>query len=497
MLFRARVLQAACACIAAVLSVVPAATITLDEQTEHQTIAGLGGHNPGGQATTLVNDLGLSAHRAEIMPDGSSLPSWSDMKQLADLGVTCFIGCPWSPPAAFKTNGSTTDGGSLKTNMYDDFAQFMATWVKKFKTEVGIDLYAISPQNEPRFAQSFRSCVYTPEQMRDVVIAIGQEFAAQGLTTKILVADDMLAVWKTVPMMQVSVADPTAGPYVHGLAVHGYSNGVNPTPSAEAAAYWGTGRGLSDYALATGKTTWMTETSGYWNNWTDGMDLASTIYIALKYGKISGWFWWRLAVTQSYWEDEALILNGNKLTNYYVHKHYYKWIRPGAVQIDATSDDDYVHCVAFNHKQNNTLTLVVLNWADAAKTVTISGNSLPSQFDRYLSTSSNNCASQGTIGPSSISLPGKSVTTLYGTGYDPVVSVEPLAPAMVRSATPVESARMRVYALDGTLLRELHDAASWDGRDADGRVLARGSCYGVLLDNTGRVVGTRRMMDEF
>ncbi len=475
---------------------VSAAVVTIDESTVYQTIEGLGGHNPGGQTATLVDDLGLSAHRAEIMPDGSSLPSWSDMKGLADRGVRCFIACPWSPPAAYKTNNDVNNGGNLRPDRYSAYAQFLATWIKNFKQNVGVDLYAVCPQNEPRFVEPYRSCVYTPQTMRDFVAVLGAELESQSLSTKIVLADDMLSAFTTSPMAQVAATDPLTSGYVDGVSVHGYSNGVNPTPSAQCAQLWGGTRGVAAFAAARGLSSWMTETSGYWGNWTDGMDLASTIYIALKYGRISGWFWWRLAVTSAGWEDEALMLNGTKLVNYYVHKQYYRWIRPGAVQVESSSNDSLVHAVAFHHDGDNTLTVVVLNWGSSSKTVSVEAagaNPVPTQFHMYLSDASKRCNDEGSVSGSSVALPAKSIATLYATGYNPSVAVERGSVSHRVSGPGVLGAGdvVRVCALDGTVV--------YEGVFGDGvtRSIAPGSYWAVSVERDGVVRDSRCVLVKF
>ena len=61
-----------------------------------------------------------------------------------------------------------------------------AVYCEECAAEAGVDVYAVSPENEPEWPQWYVSCVYTPEEMRDVIIALGQRFETEGLDTKIL-----------------------------------------------------------------------------------------------------------------------------------------------------------------------------------------------------------------------------------------------------------------------------------------------------------------------
>ena len=76
---------------------------------------------------------------------------------------------PWTPPAAWKSNGSTI-GGTLNTSEYGAFANYLNAFVA-YEKAGGVNLYAISVQNEPDFLPgTYESCSYTGAQM-DAFIA--------------------------------------------------------------------------------------------------------------------------------------------------------------------------------------------------------------------------------------------------------------------------------------------------------------------------------------
>jgi glucuronoarabinoxylan endo-1,4-beta-xylanase len=436
---------------------IQAVSITIDEQKEYQTIIGLGGHDPASNVTDCVTDLGISATDVRIASDGSLQPTTAKCREMLNAGVRIFTMSPWTPPPSMKYNNSDqgTDAvwnrlsngmgpccsyltpnaagerGSMR-NYYPDFAAYLVGKLKQFKQEVGVDIYAISPQNEPAFAEPYPSCVYSPGQMRDVIWELGKAMAAEGLLdkTKIFMAEDVLSAFGL--MVTVSIRDTAASKYVGAVSVHGYS-GDGVSPGANAATSW---KNLASYCEKSNSAkrvfpVWQTEISGYMN-WTGGtggdggqvpgaQTLAAGMYQALKYGHVSLWLWWRLVTTSAGWIDESLICNGVKLKTYSVSKHFFRFIRPGAVMIDCSeSTDTTVGAIAFNDKASKTLSIVAINSSADSKTIAFTGANLPAALDVYITSSSTDCEKQAvTMQPSSVTIPAGSIMTLVGADYNP------------------------------------------------------------------------------
>jgi glucosylceramidase len=69
----------------------------------------------------------------------------------------------WSPPAFMKTNQSRKNGGSLKPEYRQRWAEYLCKYIEMFKNR-GYNVVRMSIQNEPNAVQTWDSCVYTGEE---------------------------------------------------------------------------------------------------------------------------------------------------------------------------------------------------------------------------------------------------------------------------------------------------------------------------------------------
>lgn len=505
---RLRILLTAAFVSAGLLGRVYAATVTLDGTREYQTIDGFGAHGAmdvwwsDGPFYSdqfldwILDDLGMTIFRNEYYPDETKeamgygagqwqkqLPFLKAVKGAADRkGIEVkFMATLWSPPGGMKYNQITKGKDAMwnrvsnglgpyndfqnpdyheekggKPNMYPKLVEYCIEAVERYKRDAGIDLYCFSVANEPRFAQGFNSCVWSPGQYRDITAMLGKAFEQKGITTKLIGAEDMAST--TFNYMKAVFNDDVthAGDHLDILACHGYSNGVDPyLPNSLTKA-------LASMSKRYGKPIWMTETSGYHERWEDhgAFDLGVTIASALFHGNFSGWVWWQLGGGTTLNEYDLMTRSGGG-TRYHVSKQFYKYIRPGAVRIESQSDDQELVAAAFNHKNNKTLTVVMINAGQGSKTVSLEGTNVPSQFTVYRSSAGERCKNVGTMGKGSISLPKRSITTLVATGYEQegrsTVSIARRGAAPRIGNRGAVAGRQRVFALDGSL-------AGWKGR---------------------------------
>ncbi len=442
-----------------------AATITVNESTQYQTIDGFGAFgfrsnnwsNPSDWwsdsfGNTIIGDLGLTIHRNEYYPPESGQDTqFSEQAPYFQLirDKAIQLGEPlkiiityWTPPSWMKSNGSP-DGGYLLSQYYDDFGNYTVDARDDF-AGIGVDVYAWSLQNEPLFSEPYNSCVYTAEQYRDMLKVAGPIIHSSYPNLKLFGSEHMLWGitrdwdWDNLEPDRKVKDDSQANAQMGIWACHGYSDGVNPDPSSQ--ADWVLARQRLDIDN-TGRHFWMTETSGFSDTWsgdTGAFSLGTQIFSGLKYGHLSAWVWWQLSEPGG--GNYVLMDYGTPNKKYYVSKQFYRYIRPDAVMVDAGTDDSGVHAAAFTHSANNTLTIVLINNSGGQRTMNlnISGSIIPSQLTIYRTSSSQNCANVGTVSPTGqVTLPNSTITTLFGTATGPPPPGQASNPSPANGATGV------------------------------------------------------------
>lgn len=446
--------------------------ITIDKSVNYQGIDGFGffgaydvwwaAQNLWNDAwgDKIINDLGITIWRNEwyppATPDASQDADWykqepvvQGIKAKADLyGVNLkFIVSIWSPPADMKWlcnfswagdpdatrnagQVSTKNGGTLNPGKYTDYADWLKLCIQSYK-DAGIDLYALSLQNEPLFSEPYNSCTYTTQWYCDLLNNAVPLIKSSYPDVKIFGSENMLEMegksdnWPYF-YHQAIKNDTYAKDNIDILAVHGYSDGVSATSGSELARMWTYHQ--EEFSTPLNKPAWMTETSGYSDSWTgDGttpgaLNLAMDIYSGLNYGNMQAWVWWQGSEASGI-SNYSLMSNNTCGKKYYASKHYYRFIRPGAIRVKSTSDDPEVFVTAFNHQEKGTTTIVIINNGSEAKSVSVLGDDLPAVFAIYLTTSgSENCKEAGTLNPGQdnhFELPAKSIVTLQA-GGDPL-----------------------------------------------------------------------------
>ena len=191
-------------------------TATINWGTTQQTIAGFGassawitGSVTSAQAQLLwspTNGAGLTLLRTRIAEDGNASDSLANIDSVTSsenstaqtvfglndnninynklYGVQVWS-TPWSPPAAWKSNGNIADqvngvdtGGYLLSADYQNYATWLADYVANMKA-LGVTIYGVSMQNEPDWSTSYDSCLWTASEF-DTVLADYVEPDVQG-----------------------------------------------------------------------------------------------------------------------------------------------------------------------------------------------------------------------------------------------------------------------------------------------------------------------------
>jgi len=238
-------------------------TGTIDWNEVRQTIDGFGASGAFGQAGVIMampepartevldalfsttNGAGLSMVR-NLLPNIEGFPGiynfegdkdqiWLMQQAKLRADDLRFMSTVWSPPRWMKTNNSEAGGGSVWPHFYPNFARYLAEYSNQYKARFGLDIYAISPANEPDAATSYASSQWTGQQFRDFtrnhVAPIWKEL---GVTSKYILPET--SFWAedfAVPSLQDTGLPPylpPAGDRVDIVAAHGYGRDSNPKP---------------------------------------------------------------------------------------------------------------------------------------------------------------------------------------------------------------------------------------------------------------------------
>lgn len=465
--------------------------VTINKSVQHQTIDGFGffgamdswWSSPStlwsdAWGDQIINDLGITIWRNEYYPPADQYsgqdadwakqsPIVSALKAKADqYDVDLkFVFTVWSPPSSMKVAVSnntrqigtphpygTKQGGALDPTKYTQFANWLNDGIELYQ-DLGINVYAISPQNEPFFVQSYNSCWYKQEWYPEMLVNAIPMVKSAHPNVKIFGSENMLEIesadnnWQWFYHKQI-LDNSTAQNNLDILAVHGYSDGVAPTSGSTLAQLWTSSK--QHFATPMGKRQWMTETSGYQDSWSadpGAFSLALDIMSGLNYGDITAWIWWSGSNDpNSTTIGEFSLMNGlNKGKKYYASKQYYRYIRPGAVRVDAASTNSNVFVSAFQNTAQGTHTIVLINASSSTQNVTVGGANLPSSFTVFRTSSTDNCANVGTFSTgSSLSLPGRSIVTLQA-GGTPLATGSSLMQTSMMQSAPVEKKLTSVY----------------------------------------------------
>lgn len=139
------------------------------------------------------------------------------------------MSAPWTAPRWMKTNGNWTSG-NLRTEYYQDYATYFVKWIQAFQNN-GIQIYGVTPQNEPLNHGNSASMFMGWNEARDFIKqALGPKFREAGLATKIYVFDhnynyDNLSEQQSYPTK--IYADADASQYIAGAAYHNYGGNAS------------------------------------------------------------------------------------------------------------------------------------------------------------------------------------------------------------------------------------------------------------------------------
>ena len=376
----------------------------IDASKTYQTIRGFGGMNHpdwiADLTTEQVNkafkngdgDLGFSILR---MPVSENTANWAkcvnSAKTAQSLGALVFAS-PWNPPASMSEqfSGGGRSGKRLKHDQYGNYAQHLNDFVKYMKQN-GVELYAISIQNEPDYAHDWTW--WTSEECAN--------FAAN-------YADKIDCKVMSCETFQYNKQ---------------YYNDILSNSKASAnidlfgTHFYGTQRNQMDFPALENdpRDIWMTEvyvpnSSSDADTWPEAVEVAVNIHNGLAIGGMNAYVWWYIRRSYGPMKD-----NGNISKRGYMMAHFSKYVRPGAVRIDCTeSPANGVYLSAYKNT-DGTIAIVAINNSNqnSAQTFNVKGATF-SSVTRYQTSQGENLAKSSvnaSNGSFSATINSKSVST--------------------------------------------------------------------------------------
>lgn len=290
------------------------------------------------------------------------------MKQIQAIRPTIkWMATPWTAPTWMKTNQAWI-GGSLRPEHYRDYANYLVAYLKTMRNE-GLEIWALTPQNEPENDHNEPSMLMTAEQQfRFIDQHLGPAIENAGLSTKILAFDHNC----DHPDYPIHVLQNTK--YAAGAAFHLYAGKIDA---------------MTTVHDATGKDVYFTE------QWTSsegdfGGDLhwhLINVVVGSLRNHSRSVLEWNLANLSDFsphtpggcdkCAGAITVLDAQTVqrnVSYYVIGHLSKFIRPGAIRVASDSDNANLHQVALTNPDGSTVLVALNNGPSALRfTVTAGG----------------------------------------------------------------------------------------------------------------------------
>ena len=372
-----------CILIIGLITIINGATeATINTAKTYQTIRGFGGINHPDWIADLTteqtakafkngdNDLGFSILRIFVSDNSNS---WSKSVETAkyaqSLGAVIFAS-PWNPPSSMTEQFSEggRSGKRLRHDKYAEYADHLNNFVK-FMKQNGVEVYAISIQNEPDYAHDWTW--WTSAEC----VSFLANYASK---------------------IDCKIMSPETFQYNKQYYNDILGNAqANANVDVFATHFYGTQRSQMDFPALENdsREIWMTEvyvpnSSSDADTWPEAVEVAVNIHNGLVVGSMNAYIWWY--IRRSYGPMKE---NGNISKRGYMMAQFSKYVRPGAVRVDATeSPSNGVYISAYKNTDGTLVIVTVNNGSESyAQKYNISGMTI-SSVTRYMTSSGENLA---------------------------------------------------------------------------------------------------------
>ncbi|WBB52748.1 cellulose binding domain-containing protein [Verrucosispora sp. WMMD573] len=429
--------------------------ITVNTSSSYQTIDGFGAATPifGGsgdpwttsETQTLVGtgpgQLGLSIVRTVVSPVTSEWGLYAASLQTAksygsDVKI---LASPWTAPAHFKTNNSRVNGGKLRTDYYDDYAEHLNSYVQFMKGR-GVTVDVTSVQNEPDWHPDYDSMDWTGAEMRNFV----RDHGARVRDTSLMVGESLrFARQYSDPTLQDAAARNNIG-YVGGHLYDAENSGnLSPYPLA---AQYGKNQWMTEWNLhaadGSGSTIWGDPgNTAVWNETLD--DIMRTVHRSME-ANWSAYIWWYGRRFYSFIGDGDAqwgTTKGAVLRRGHAFSQYAKYVRPGDRRVGVSKSSRASGLEVTAYRGRGKVVLVLLNRSNNAVNDAVVQVPQNISAAEYTVTSRTSGAQPQAVnvsgGQATVNVPARSISTIVLTegSASPTPTVTP-TPTPTVSPTP-------------------------------------------------------------
>ncbi len=293
-------------------AVAQTATVTLGSQKQY--IRGFGGMSHAAWAGDLTaaertlafgnadGQLGLSILRIPVSDGSPDSANVATAKAAVAAGAIVFA-TPWNA------------AGTMTSSQFPSYATHLNNFVSYMKGQ-GVNLYAISVQNEPDYGAQAGWGSWTAALCHDFVL----NYAAM-ITTK-LMSCESFSYNKSYydPILNDSAALAAVG--LFGTHLYGTALSAYPYP-------------LFDQKGA-GKERWMTEhytdSTTDADSWPNALGVATELHHAMVDAQFNAYTWWYIVRSYGFIKSPGTVSKRG-----WCMAHFSKFIRPGFYRVDATA----------------------------------------------------------------------------------------------------------------------------------------------------------------
>lgn len=413
-------------------------------------------------------------HRTECFLSEDGTYDWTRcdgqqwfMRQAKDYGVEHFVLFSNSPPIYYTKTGKANANGqtltcNLKTNCFDDFAEFLATTAQHF-SEQGYNVTYISPVNEPQYdwKDGQEGAPWENTDIRKLARELDRSITSRQLSAKVLIPE--AGSWYNLYGGTNAHANNQLDAFFKRTNTSTYVGSLSSVVQAVAAhSYWTVGSNetlkevrhaarakAEGYGVEMMQTEWsmlddapsadagFAESYGTASKMDIALYMGKVIYCDLAYANVTSWSYWTV-FAQEKWghknrfhlirlnaagdtgeESSADIKEGGILTadkNLWVLGNYSRFIRPGYQRLEVAEADELnaLMATAWLSPEADTLVAVFVNMDRGSRQVSLATPGLDAgDVKAYVTDRSHNLQLDSRLNDAAdLKLPSRSVVTV-------------------------------------------------------------------------------------